>query len=77
MGTRKMTVSNELQMNGIKVKFAWAKWIVEIIILVGGLMWGFQSLRADVKVLDGRMQGMERKVERMEIRIDQHMQRTP
>ncbi|MFA5382527.1 MAG: hypothetical protein WC356_05120 [Candidatus Micrarchaeia archaeon] len=72
-----MTVSNELQMNGIRVKLAWVKWVIEIAILVGGLMWGFQSLRADVKILDGRMQGVERKVERMEVRIDQHMQRTP
>lgn len=77
MGSKRMTVSNELQMNGIRVRLAWLKWVVEIVILIGGLMWGFQSLRADVKILDGRMQGVERKVERMEVRIDQHMQRTP
>ncbi len=72
-----MTVSNELQMNGIRVKLAWVKWVVEILILVGGLMWGFQSLRADVKILDGRVQDVKQKVDRMEFRLDEHMQRTP
>jgi len=77
MRAKRMTLSNELKFNGVNVKLAWFKWFVEIVVLVGGLMWGFQSLKADVKILDGRMQSVEHKMERVETRLDQHMQVRP
>ncbi len=70
-----MTLSNEVNFNGVKL--AWVRWVVELIVFAVVITLAFSSYGAKIQVLDTRLQSVEKTVDKLDQRMADHIEAKP